>query len=87
MRQSTFAGVIGMGSAALAASMVLVNFAFEAAGSVPDLEGCGFLAGSLSSLALIYPLLACLVAGRAARSLVILCHRQHGDHSRGRRAC
>jgi hypothetical protein len=70
MRQTTLWGVIVTCAAALSVSMMLVNFAFEAAGSVPDLEGCGFLAGSLSSLALIYPLLAAFVAARAARPLV-----------------
>jgi hypothetical protein len=69
MRSYAFASVVAGWSAALALSMVLVNFAFEAAGSVPDIEGCGFLAGSLLSLALIYPLMACAFGARLARIL------------------
>lgn len=69
MRPYAFAGVIAANAAALALSMVLVNVAFEVAGSVPDVEGCGFLAGNLISLALIYPLLAGAVGARIGRSL------------------
>lgn len=69
MRRYAFAGVIAANAAGLALAMVLVNFAFEAAGSVPDLEGCGFLAGSLLSLAFIYPLVAVAMGARTARSL------------------
>src|SRR5258708_24930283 len=69
MRQHAFAGVVAVTAAALSLSMVLVNIAFEAAGSVPDLEGCGFLAGSLVSLAILYPVLAGLFGARAARRL------------------
>src|SRR5689334_5105596 len=70
MRRYSHVGVIATASAALTLSMVLVNIAFEAAGSVPDMEGCGFLAGSLLSLALLYPLLAGVCAARAARTLM-----------------
>jgi hypothetical protein len=69
MRSYALASVVAAGAAALALSMVLVNFAYEAAGSVPDIEGCGFLAGSLLSLALIYPSLAGVFGGRVARTL------------------
>jgi hypothetical protein len=50
--------------------MVAVNVAFEAAGSVPDLNACGFLAGNLLALLALYPVAAGVVAARAARVLV-----------------
>lgn len=53
-----------VGSIGLAVLMQLTNYGFEAAGSVPDLEGCGFLAGGLGTLATVYPLLAALTAAR-----------------------
>jgi len=56
-------------SVALALAMQAANHGFEAAGSVPDIESCGFLAGSLGALAMVYPTLAALVAGRAVRAL------------------
>jgi hypothetical protein len=49
--------------------MLLINFGFEAAGSVPDFEGYGFLAGSLGSLFILYPLAAALLTSRISRSL------------------
>jgi hypothetical protein len=70
MRQFTLVGVTATGGSALALSMVLTNFAYDAAGSVPDIEGCGFLAGSLICLALIFPVLAAFIAGRAATALI-----------------
>ena len=48
-------------SLALAALMQLVNCLFEAVGSVPDLEGCGFLAGGLISHSIVFPMLAGLI--------------------------
>jgi hypothetical protein len=55
---------------ALAAAMVAINFGFEAAGSVPDLEACGFLAGNWIVLLGLYPVAAAVVAARVARLLV-----------------
>src|SRR5687767_14997029 len=46
---------------ALAGLMQVVNCLFEAAGSVPDLEGCGYLAGGLLAHAALYPMLAALI--------------------------
>jgi hypothetical protein len=51
--------IVLAGSVVLAFLMVLLNVLFEVAGSVPDLPGCGFLAGGLGVLALLYPALAC----------------------------
>ena len=39
----------------ISVAMLLVNLAFETAGSVPDFPEFGFLAGSLSVLYFIYP--------------------------------
>ena len=55
------------GALVLAFLMQLINCLFEAAGSVPDLEGCGFLAGGLGTLAVAYPTLAGMTAYRASR--------------------
>jgi hypothetical protein len=48
-------------------TMLAVNLAFELAGSVPDIDGCGFLAGSLVVLLLLYPVISATIASRAAR--------------------
>ena len=56
----SFSSVLS-GSAALTILMQLANWFFEAVGSVPDIEGCGFLAGGLGILAIIYPGLAAAV--------------------------
>jgi hypothetical protein len=56
------------GSAALTVLMQLANWFFEAVGSVPDIEGCGFLAGGLGILAVIYPGLAAAVTYGLSRS-------------------
>lgn len=69
MRTVWFRGGAMAGAGLLAVVMLLINYAFEAAGSVPDLEGCGFLAGSLASLAVLYPLAAAAVAGWTLRPL------------------
>ena len=70
MRPFALVSVVVAHAAALALSMVLVNIAFEAAGSVPDLDGCGFLAGSLAVLAFLYPLLAGVFGARLSRRLL-----------------
>ena len=49
------------GTAALTVTMQAVNWFFEAVGSVPDIEDCGFLAGGLGILAVIYPGLSGLI--------------------------
>ena len=49
--------------------MLAINVAFEVAGSVPDIDGCGFLAGSLAVLLLLYPAISATVASRAVRFL------------------
>ncbi len=69
MRSVWFRGVGLSACGMLALAMLLTNYGFEAAGSVPDLDGCGFLAGNLASLAMLYPLLAAAVAARALRLL------------------
>ncbi|MGC8667476.1 MAG: hypothetical protein ACP5VE_05115 [Chthonomonadales bacterium] len=43
----------------VACSMLLINYAFEAAGSVPDLPMCGFMAGNIWALMGLYPAAAC----------------------------
>ena len=48
-------------SLALAGLMQVTNCLFEAAGSVPDLEGCGYLAGGLLAHAVFFPALAALI--------------------------
>jgi len=50
--------------------MLGVNFAFELAGSVPDIDGCGFLAGNLVVLLVLYPLLAAAISSRATSVLI-----------------
>src|SRR5579862_327715 len=57
-------------SAALAVTMLMINIAFEVAGSVPDIDGCGFLAGPLVVLLVLYPLAAGMVGARAAERLL-----------------
>ena len=52
-------------SLAVAATLLAINSAFEVAGSIPDVEQCGFLAGNLGSLLFIYPI-ACVLIGRKA---------------------
>ena len=66
MRSIWFRGVAVTASITLAFAMLLINIAFEIAGSVPDVEGCGFLAGNLVALFALYPLAAGLIAARAA---------------------
>lgn len=70
MRVIWFPGITLGAALLLALTMLGLNFAFEAAGSVPDIEGCGFLAGNLLSLLFLYPVAAGVVAGRAALLLV-----------------
>ena len=60
------------GSLVVALLMQTTNCVFEAAGSVPDLEGCGFFAGGLGLLAIIYPTLSALVAHQFGRRPVNL---------------
>jgi hypothetical protein len=50
--------------------MLAVNVGFELAGSVPDIAGCGFLAGSLLVLLLLYPALSAALSFRAIRFLI-----------------
>lgn len=73
MRRSWRRAASAASAAMVAVLMVVVNSIFEAAGSVPDAPECGFLAGSLPSLAVIYPLLAAVVAARVTR---LMAHRK-----------
>jgi hypothetical protein len=59
-----------MFAALQALAMVVINLAFEAVGSVPDIEGCGFIAGTTSGLILLYPLASLLISGLAVRTLL-----------------
>ncbi len=43
------------GAAALTFALFVLNLAFEAAGSIPDIEGCGYLAGSIPALMVLFP--------------------------------
>jgi hypothetical protein len=52
------------------ATMLALNIGFEIAGSVPDVDGCGFLAGSLLALLLLYPLVAAFISARATDVLI-----------------
>jgi hypothetical protein len=72
LRNIWFRGVTLGAAALLAGVMLLINFAFEAAGSIPDFENCGFIAGSAVVLFALYPTAAGLIAYKAAR---ILSHR------------
>ena len=65
-----FRGVACLGAAIVSLAFLAINVGFEAAGSVPDVETCGFLAGNSLALALLYPLAAALISLRATRSLV-----------------
>jgi hypothetical protein len=62
----SFWGVLA-GSLVLALLLQFTNCLFEAAGSVPDLEGCGFLAGGLPILGVLYPLLSSVIAFQFGR--------------------
>jgi hypothetical protein len=55
----------------LSLAMLAVNLAFELAGSVPDIEGCGFVAGSLLVLLLLYPALSAALSSHAVRFLIV----------------
>jgi len=69
MRTLWFRGVALLASGALAVVLWLINCAFQAAGSVPDVEACDFLTGGFIVLLALYPLAAGVVASRASRSL------------------
>lgn len=69
MRSLWFQGIVLLGAIALALAMLAVNSAFQAVGSLPDLESCDFLTGGTPLLLVLYPLVAGLVAARAARPL------------------
>jgi hypothetical protein len=56
-----------LASVAIAVAMLFVNCAFEAAGSIPDYNNCGFLAGNLVALSIIFPILCALVVSRTVR--------------------
>jgi hypothetical protein len=60
---------VAAGATALAILLLGINQAFEAAGSIPDIEGCGFLAGSIPALALLYPVAAGIIARSLSRRL------------------
>ena len=66
-----------VGSVVFALLMQIMNCLFEAAGSVPDLEGCGFLAGGLGILAVAYPALSFLVAYKVTRRRLNLWEQAH----------
>jgi hypothetical protein len=72
LRKTWLRGATAAASGLLALVMLCINVGFEGAGSVPDIENCGFLAGSLTLLALLYPLAAGLVALRACGTLLRL---------------
>lgn len=46
----------------VACCMLLINYGFEAAGSVPDFPACGFMAGSIWLLIMLYPAAAGVIA-------------------------
>jgi hypothetical protein len=69
LRNIWFRGVTLGAAALLAVVMLLINFAFEAAGSIPDFENCGFIAGSAVALFVLYPIAAGMIAYKAARAL------------------
>src|SRR5260221_14459581 len=50
------------GAAALTIALFGLNLAFEVAGSIPDIEGCGFLAGSIPALMLLFPAVSWFIA-------------------------
>src|SRR5258708_10171221 len=50
------------GATALTIALFGLNLAFEAAGSIPDIEGCGFLAGSIPALMVLFPAVSWLIA-------------------------
>ena len=70
VRTFWFRGMLVAASAALALTLLVINVAFEVAGSVPDIDGCGFLAGPLLVLFLLYPLVSMLIGMRAAQRLI-----------------
>src|SRR5258706_16003788 len=51
-----------LGAAALTIALFGLNLAFEVAGSIPDIEGCGFLAGSTPALMVLFPTVSWLIA-------------------------
>jgi len=65
---------ITIGAFALALALFGLNIAFEVAGSIPDIEGCGFLAGSVPALLLLFPALSALLTYHMNRAL----HRHFG---------
>ncbi len=50
----------------LALGMLLTNLFFEAIGSVSDFENCGFLAGNILAILIIFPSITFLIAHRTA---------------------
>lgn len=69
MRKIWFLIAAAGGAGLLALAMLLVNIGFELAGSLPDIDACGFLAGDLAALGIFYPLCAALIAMRIAVGL------------------
>ena len=62
MRSFWFRCLGCIGALTLSLAMLAVNYAFEAAGSIPDFEACGFLAGSSFGLMIVYPLTAAVLS-------------------------
>jgi len=58
MQRIVIHGVNAAAALLVACAMLLVNYAFEAAGSVPDFPACGFMAGSIWALLALYPSVA-----------------------------
>jgi hypothetical protein len=67
MEQFWNRSITGLTIAVTALAMLAINSAFEAAGSIPDFENCGFLAGNLAALALLYPVITALIASKTVR--------------------
>ena len=44
-----------IGASVMVVALLGLNMAFEVAGSIPDIEGCGFLAGSIPALLILFP--------------------------------
>jgi hypothetical protein len=58
---------VAAGSLVLAVLLQIANCVFEAAGSVPDIEGCGFLAGGIAASAIVFPAITLLLVTRMIR--------------------
>ncbi len=75
MARFLFRATTAFSSGILALGMLLTNLVFEALGSVSDFENCGFLAGNVFALFVIYPLISLVIARRTTGRIVL---RQNG---------